>query len=103
MDTQSDLRLSSKSIHFPQVKVNAKAGKFAINELFVSLGASIANLAICKIICDFLVLWVMPKKKSYQALKIQRAEEDEAEKYEDRGRGGDGGVSEAEGERIPLS
>jgi len=82
-----------------QVKVNAKAGKFAINELFVSLGASIANLAICKIICDFLVLWVMPKKKSYQALKIQRAEEDEAERYEDN----DGGISEAETERIPLS
>ena len=58
-----------------EVIVNARAGKFAPEPLFVELGAGVALFSIATVVCDVVLVFCVGKRKVYYEQKYQTIDE----------------------------
>ncbi|XP_057295438.1 P2X purinoceptor 4-like [Hydractinia symbiolongicarpus] len=59
-----------------EILVHGKAGKFSPVPLFTNLGAGLALLGIASIWCDFIVMYLLKKRKVYKEHKYLKIEDD---------------------------
>lgn len=62
-----------------QVLVNARAGKFAPEPLFLELGSAVALFALSTWICDVIVIYCVKKRNRYKRSKYEVVEDEDTD------------------------